>query len=133
MRLTRAATYALQAVLYIASEETSKVPIASHVIAKAEGMPERFLLKALKPLTSAQILVSVKGPNGGYQLARSPSAVSLLEIIEAVDGSVRGHSPISESDPSRPLSRRLEEICTECAETVRRRLHKIKIVDLIRP
>src|SRR5262249_41696424 len=70
--------------------------VASHIIAQDRGIPERFLLKVLKPLVSEQILVSVKGPNGGYRLARPAKEISVLEIIEAVDGQIRGSVPFDD-------------------------------------
>jgi Rrf2 family protein len=132
MRLTRASSYALHAVDYLVAQKTTDAPIPSHVIARAEGIPERFLLKALKPLVSAQILVSTMGPNGGFRLARPASAVTLLEVVEAIDGPVRGHSPLSEGDPASSLNRRLEKACVECADSVRARLGKISIADLLK-
>ena len=71
MKLTRASSYALHAVAFMAAQKVNK-PVASHLIAKARGIPERFLLKVLKPLVSARVLHSIKGPNGGYRLARAP-------------------------------------------------------------
>ena len=64
-------------------------PIASHIIAEKRGIPSCFLLKVLKPLVAAQVLYSVKGPNGGYRLARPASEISILEVLEAVDGPIR--------------------------------------------
>src|SRR5207302_8140892 len=93
MRLTRASSYALHAVVYMAAQKQTK-PVASHHIAKARGIPERFLLKVLKPIVSARVLHSVKGPNGGYRLARSASDVTMLEVVEAVDGPIHGQAPI---------------------------------------
>src|SRR5437588_3682637 len=110
MKLTRASSYALHAVVHLAALK-KKEPVASHMIAKARGIPERFLLKVLKPLVSARILHSVKGPNGGYRLARPATAVSMLEIVEAVDGPVRGHAPLSQDDSANPLNRKLDSIC----------------------
>src|SRR5260370_27929927 len=94
MKLTRASSYALHAVVYMAAQKQTK-PVASHHIAKARGIPERFLLKVLKPLVSARVLHSVKGPNGGYRLARAASDVTMLEVVEAVDGPIRGLAPLS--------------------------------------
>src|SRR5579884_3535069 len=96
MKLTRASSYALHAVVYMAAQGEDK-PVASHHIAQARGIPERFLLKVLKPLVSARVLHSVKGPNGGYRLARPASKISMLEIVEAVDGPIRGQAPLAES------------------------------------
>src|SRR4051794_31203970 len=76
MKLTRASSYALHAVVYLAHEQSEK-PVASHLIAQAQGIPERFLLKVLKPLVSARMLDSVKGPHGGYKLRKQPSDISV--------------------------------------------------------
>jgi Rrf2 family protein len=104
--------------------------MASHLVAQARGIPERFLLKVLKPLVSARILHSVKGPNGGYRLAKPASEVSLLEVIEAVDGPIRGQAPLSNGDSPAALDRRLETICSQAADLVRAALQKVRISDL---
>src|SRR4051794_6478055 len=93
MKLTVASSYALHAVVYMARQKKDD-PIASHHIAHACGIPERFLLKVLKPLVSAQVLRSTKGPHGGYRLARGPSEISMLEVLEVTDGPIRGDAPI---------------------------------------
>src|SRR5439155_6817707 len=107
MKLTRASSYALHAVAYMAVQKQQDRPVASHNIAQARGIPERFLLKVLKPLVSARVLTSIKGPNGGYKLARQPSDITMLEILEAVDGPIRGQAPFSEENRS-PLNTKLE-------------------------
>src|SRR5437879_5782042 len=94
MKLTRASSYALHAVMFMAAQEHQR-PTASHHIAKAKNIPERFLLKVLRPLVSARVLVSLPGPNGGYHLARPPAKISVLEIVEAVDGPIRGQVPFT--------------------------------------
>jgi Rrf2 family protein len=104
-------------------------PMASHLIARAQGIPERFLLKVLKPLVSAGVLHSIKGPNGGYRLARSGSDVTLLDIVEAVDGPVRGQAPITDAH-SGALDKRLDAICNEAADATRKQLQRVKISEL---
>jgi Rrf2 family protein len=129
MKLTRATSYALHAVAYMAAQKTDK-PVASHKIAAERGIPERFLLKVLKPLVGERVLVSIKGPNGGYKLARSPNDISMLEILEAVDGRIRGLSPLTEEHDG-PLNNKLDSICKEIAESVRKQLEKVKISALV--
>jgi Rrf2 family protein len=129
MKLTRASSYALHAVAYMAQQKSDK-PIASHHIAAARGIPERFLLKVLKPLVSARVLRSIKGPNGGYQLFRQPNDVSMLEIIEAVDGPIRGQAPFAE-EGNAALNKKLEDICRKSAELVRDELKQVRISDLM--
>src|SRR5438309_1487991 len=92
MKLTSASTHALRSLLHIAGGKQDR-PVASHVIAAAESLPERFLLKVLKPLVSARLLHSVRGPHGGYRLARPTERITLLDVIEAVDGRLQGTVP----------------------------------------
>src|SRR5437762_4530885 len=111
MKLTRASSYALHAIAFMASQKTQDRPIASHNIANAiKGIPKRFLLKVLKPLVSANVLRSIKGPNGGYRLARAASEISVLEILEAVDGPVQANMSFVE-EKNAPLNDKLEAIC----------------------
>jgi len=129
MKLTRASSYALHAVVFMAAQKLTR-PVASHQIAKARGIPERFLLKVLKPLVSARVLMSIKGPNGGYRLAKSPSEITMLEILEAVDGPIRGQSPFTQTEGDGNLDKRLEAICNQSAEQMRKQLQKVRISEL---
>jgi Rrf2 family protein len=129
MRLTRASSYALHAVVHMAGLKQNK-PLASHHIAKARGIPERFLLKVLKPLVSARVLHSIKGPNGGYRLARSASDLTMLDVVEAVDGPIRGQAPLSQIEGDGQLDRRLELICDQSAEQIRKQFQKVRIAEL---
>ena len=130
MKLTRASSYALHAVAYMADQDTNE-PVASHVIAKARKIPERFLLKVLKPLVSARVLLSIKGPNGGYRLAKPAGEITLLEVLEAVDGPIRGLAPLSGEKKNGPLNSKLESICKESADQVRKHLGGVKISQLV--
>ncbi len=129
MKLTRASSYALHAVAFMAAQKHDR-PVASHHIAQARGIPERFLLKVLKPLVQARVLLSVKGPNGGYRLARPASDISMLEILEAVDGPIRGLAPLTQ-DSNGALNHKLENICKESADQTRKHLEKIRIPQLL--
>lgn len=140
MKLTRASTYALHAVAYMAQQKNDR-PVASHKIAHERGIPDRFLLKVLKPLVSARVLVSIKGPNGGYRLAKAANDITVLDIIEAVDGPIRGQAPPPDDtrehphfkpENSMPLYHKLDNICRQCADLVRKQMEKVKISELTR-
>ena len=132
MKLTRASSYALHAVAFMATQKHDR-PVASHNIAQAPGIPERFLLKVLKPLVSARVLLSIKGPNGGYRLARPATKITMLEVVEAVDGPIRGLAPLAQEAGHHGggLDPRLEAICDQAALLLRRRLGKVRVSDLI--
>lgn len=120
----------------------SDKPVASHTIAQARGIPERFLLKVLKPLVSARVLLSIKGPNGGYRLARPASDINLLEILEAVEGTIRGQAPPPEKEDKKkyphykpeanePLYNKLDNLCRQSADQMRKQFEKVRVSDLI--
>jgi Rrf2 family protein len=128
MKLTRACGYALHALGYLAARGDGP-PVASHDIAEARGAPEKFLLKVLRPLVRAGLLRSLKGPGGGYRLARPASQITLLEVVEAVDGPVRGEAPVV-GEGQDGLGPRLAAACERVAEEVRRRLGRVRLSDL---
>ena len=130
MKLTRASSYAIHAVLYMAQQDEDGGPVASHHIAKAQEIPERFLLKVLKPLVSAGLLLSLRGPNGGYRLARPAGKISLLEVLEAVEGPMRGTVTLTPGKGQSPLDKRLEHLCDEVADMAKKRLARVSLAEL---
>ena len=128
MRLSHASTYAVHALAHLAAAGPDR-RMTSHAIARARGIPERFLFGVLRLLVSAQIVLSLKGPPGGYQLARPAAKVTLLEVVEAVEGPIRGEAPLV-SQAGDGLQARLQEVCEEVAGLVRRRLGRVRLSDL---
>ena len=129
MKLSRTACYAIHAVVFMAAQGPDQIVIG-HRAAKTLGIPEGFLLRILVALSRAHILWSVKGPNGGYRLARSPSDISLLAILEAVDGPIRGLAPLGQDGTEMRLNNKLDAICRQSADQVRKQLDKVRISDL---
>jgi Rrf2 family protein len=82
---SRQCEYALQAVMYLALKpDGEKTSIRE--LTKEIDIPYHFLAKILQNLTYKGLLVSQKGPTGGFGLAKSPKEISLFDIVEAVDG-----------------------------------------------
>jgi Rrf2 family protein len=128
MRLSHTCVYALHALEHLASEGGGR-PVTARDIAEARGAPERYLMKVLTPLVSAGVLRSLKGPNGGFRLARAASQITLLEVVEAVDGPLRAEAP-RVAGVRDGLDSRLEGVCERVAEEVRRRLGQVRLSDL---
>ena len=84
MQVTAKAEYALRAATVLASSGPG--PVKSETIAAAEGIPLRFLHNILAALTRAGILSSLRGADGGYELTRAPEAVTVADVIRAVEG-----------------------------------------------
>jgi Rrf2 family protein len=128
MRLSHTSTYAVHALAHLATAGPDR-RLMSYDIARARGISEGYLHKTLRRLVSAQLVRSLKGPNGGYRLARPAAKISLLEIVEAVDGPLRGEAPVWGPDQG-GLDARLQEMCEEVAGLVRRRLGRVRLSDL---
>ncbi|HKN87861.1 MAG TPA: Rrf2 family transcriptional regulator [Nitrospiraceae bacterium] len=85
MRVSLKATYGIMASIDLAIQN-GNVPIQSKAIARRQGIPVRFLEQVLHAMKQAGLVDSVRGAQGGYVLAKTPSELSLAEIVEALDG-----------------------------------------------
>ncbi len=77
--------YGIQAVLYLAARNDQGL-IVSDEIAKNLNIPKEFISKILQSLTESGIINSRKGRVGGFTLGKSPDQITLLDIVEAIDG-----------------------------------------------
>ena len=87
MQITQTADYAVRTVVYLTLHGNNG-PVAAAVIAKEMIIPVDYISKVVQALARAGLVDSVAGRNGGAWLARDPAELSMLEIIEAVDGPV---------------------------------------------
>ncbi len=76
---------ALQAVLFL-SIKKEQVIFNSQEVSDELKVPKEFVSKMLQTMTESGIIGSKKGKNGGFYLARRPSEIKLIEIVEAIDG-----------------------------------------------
>ena len=88
LRLTRAADYAVRAMIHIGSLPEHSVVLKDD-IAEAQLIPPSFMAKILRQLVKAGLLRSARGVNGGFGLARDAAAISLLDIIEGIEGPIQ--------------------------------------------
>jgi len=86
MRISAKVTYACLALIDIAQSEVDGFPRRMREIAHAQGIPRKYLPKILLHLKAAGLVQSARGSGGGYQLALSPSKISLSQVIVAIDG-----------------------------------------------
>jgi Rrf2 family protein len=130
MRLWRAVAYALRATLDLAEAEGGNTIPCSRLAAKGK-MPERFLLQVLRALVAHGVLESWRGVEGGFALKRRPEEISLLEIIEAIEGPVIVVSAPMEGLPAEARGR-LENVFRELAEAIRQQLAAVKLSCLLK-
>lgn len=88
MQLNQATDYAFRAALLLARAGEGGV-VDAQTIASQEQIPIRFLLKIMRSLVQAGIVKSYRGTNGGFALGRPPREITLLDLMEAVEGPIR--------------------------------------------
>lgn len=86
LRLSKKMLFAIEAVLDIAYHAAS-APVQSREITRRQGIPRRYLEQALQQLVREGVLIGVRGPRGGYRLARERRRISVGDIVRVVDGS----------------------------------------------
>jgi Rrf2 family protein len=88
LRLSKKSDYALMAVRHLALRGDRGASASAREIAEAHDIPLELLAKVLQRLVRTKLLVSVQGTRGGYRLARPSTAISVADVIQAVDGPV---------------------------------------------
>lgn len=95
IRLTKRLLFAIEAVLDIAYNGGTE-PVRSAAITEREGIPRRYLEPVLQELVRDGILIGIRGPSGGYRLARERRRVSLGDIVRSVRKLETGEDPMSD-------------------------------------
>ena len=130
MRISRTTGYALLAVGYIAKHKEEKV-VLSQDISKKFDIPLEYLLKILQQLVRANLLRSKRGPRGGFSLIRPASRITVLQIIEAVDGPMVSHFRLSDQTKRSKFSVRTDKIYDKAFSQARAVFEKAKLSSLL--
>jgi Rrf2 family protein len=96
MQITRQADYAIRAVRYLSGLETGKRAATSKVAAD-QRIPPSFLAKIISQLSIAGLLTTSRGARGGVSLARPSKDISLLDVVEAIDGPIYLNECVADS------------------------------------
>jgi Rrf2 family protein len=129
MKLSQSVTYAIHAVLRLAENHEGS-PVSCGRLAEQGKMPERFLLQILRDLAKQGLLTSTRGGGGGFTLGRRPEEITLLEIIEAVDGPLNPGLALRNRFPAE-VGDRLYRALERATETTRQQLRAVKLTDLM--
>ncbi|MHC4618830.1 MAG: RrF2 family transcriptional regulator [Planctomycetota bacterium] len=130
MKISRSTGYALLAAGYIAQHQKQGI-ILSQDISKKYNIPLEYLLKILQQLVKANILRSKRGPRGGFSLAKPLKKITLLNIIEAVDGPMVSQLNLAEHAKGERYSARVEQIYDKAIAQARTVFERAKIADLL--
>src|SRR4030095_171219 len=87
MHISRAGEYGVLGLLYLARQRAGQ-PVMIDMVSRGEAIPKSFLAKIFQDLVKSGILRSQRGSGGGFVLARPAGQISVLEVIEAIDGKI---------------------------------------------
>ncbi|HAS52909.1 MAG: hypothetical protein A2X56_12865 [Nitrospirae bacterium GWC2_57_13] len=85
MQITREGDYGIRSVLYLARQPLKKVSFVNE-ISEEYKIPRSFLAKILQKLVKAKLIRSYRGVKGGFSLARPAKEISMLDVLEAIEG-----------------------------------------------
>lgn len=131
LRISRLTDYGTVVLAHLASGETAQVSAAD--VASATGLALPTVSKLLKELAKAEIVISTRGPHGGYRLAREARQISAADVIDALEG------PVSITECSASDSHcNLEAVChvggawQRINVAIRRALAEVSLADLLK-
>ena len=130
MKISRSTGYGLLAAGYIARNEKNGI-VLSQTISKEYNIPLEYLLKILQQLVRGNILRSKRGPRGGFVLGKPASKITMLEIIEAVDGPMASQLNLDEHSKKDKFSTRAEKTYAQGLAAARAVYQKAKLSDLL--
>lgn len=130
LKLSRKTVLAIEAVLDVAYNARPD-PVQSKDITRRQGIPQRYLEQVMQSLVHRNILKGVRGPKGGYNLARERRKITVGEVVRVVDqlDDESDTDPVSEADLGEKV---VTPMCTEIREAMLERLDRITMEDLCR-
>jgi len=131
MKISRSTGYGVLAAGYIARHQKDGI-VLSQTISKEYDIPLEYLLKIMQQLVRANILRSKRGPRGGFVLAKTTAKITLLEIIEAVDGPLASQLNLDEHSKRDKFTTRSEKAYAQGLDAARAVYQKTKLSDLLK-
>jgi Rrf2 family transcriptional regulator, iron-sulfur cluster assembly transcription factor len=129
LRLTKKLLFAIEAVLDIAYN-AGPLPVQSAEITRRQGIPRRYLEQVLQQLVRAGVLTGVRGPRGGYRLARERRRITVGEIARVVRSLESGEDPIAGEGGAELGHKVVRPLWLELQEELMQRLDATTIEDL---
>ena len=134
MKLTTRSEYALLALVYLARNQEEGF-VSIETIARAQGIPPKFLEQLMLALKRAHFLRSTKGQKGGYALSKEPDQITLAEVIRLFDGALAPTESVSENFyESTPIEKekKLTRVFKDIRDYISQKLEKTTIADVMK-
>ena len=132
MKLSRSVGYGIVAVGHIAQSPPSD-PVLSKTIAKEHKIPLDYLLKILQQMVRAGILNGIRGPKGGFKLQRPANKITILDVVEAVDGPFVTTPTLGGAKASPSFDQKVASVYTKASRNAADILKKTTVANLGNP
>jgi Rrf2 family protein len=130
VRVSARADYAIRALLELAAAGADR-PVRADSIARAQSIPAKYLENLLVDLRRARLVASQRGINGGYRLAREASAITLADVIRAIDGPLAGVRDEAPEDVTYPgVAASLRDVWVALRASMRTVLEAVTLDDV---
>ena len=129
LRLSKKILFAIEAVVDIAYHAGSQ-PVQSRDITRRQGIPRRYLEQALQQLVRANVLTGIRGPRGGYNLARERRRISAGDIVRVMRQLESANDPLEQDNGSELTRTVIRPMCQEVQSEMMVRLDEISVDDL---
>ena len=130
MKLSGSTGYGLLAVAYIAQNKDQGL-ILSTDVAQKYNISWEHLQGIMRRLVRARILQSKRGPRGGFTMARPATKITMLDVVEAVEGPMINYLNLAEQARGVKFAAKAEQVYEKAIAQVRAELKKVKLSDLI--
>jgi Rrf2 family protein len=129
MELTRKGEYAIRGIVYLATRPEDQVCLLSD-IAAAVDVPPTFLAKIFQQFSKIGLVKSYRGTGGGFILGRPADKITLLEVVEAVEGPIIPNRCVVKGDCPRDATCNVHPVWVDVQSQVREILVKVTLHDL---
>ena len=126
LKLPKKMLFAIEAVVDIAYHAGSQ-PVQSQDITRRQGIPRRYLEQALQQLVRAKVLTGVRGPKGGYNLARERRRISIGDIVQVMNNINKLDDPVENNMGSSLTQTVIRPLWQNVETEMMIRLNKISI------
>jgi Rrf2 family protein len=130
MKTGRSTEYGMIAVCHIAMHYKDG-PVMAQKVAREYDIPLEYLLKILQQMVRENVLISKRGPRGGFWLSRDASEITLLQVVEAIEGPVVTNMQLAQQAKNVPFSVKIEKVCRNISQGVRDAYGKVSIASMI--
>jgi Rrf2 family protein len=129
LKISKKTMFAIEAVLDIAYNAGAE-PVQSGEITRRQGIPKRYLEQVLQQLVRAGVLAGVRGPRGGYRLARERRRITVGDVVRVVRGMETAPDPLEEPTGSELGHKVVRPMWVQLQESMMAELDKTSIEDL---